>query len=107
MRRTSRVGSAAILAASWIALPALAASGAEQAAYQEFKRAQCHGADARTPAKGGISNIAGLDHSYLVRKTKQAVGEMSHADTLAGGCGEPPNDAQISSIADWVGRLPR
>jgi cytochrome c553 len=75
--------------------------------YQAFKCAQCHGDDAKTPAKTGTPSIAGLEPDYLVRKTKRMIAEVAHAEVAGPSCGEPMTEAQILSIAKWVSLQPR
>lgn len=76
-------------------------------AYQAFKCSQCHGYDAKSPAKSSTPNIAGLERVYVARKTKQMLAEHSHAEAAGPSCGEPPTEAQILSIAEWVSLQPR
>lgn len=94
------------------AIPLAATAGVAGAAdgrdaYQAFKCAQCHGGDAKTPAKTGTPSIAGLEAGYLVRKTKRALAEDNHVEVAGPNCGDTPTEAQILSIAEWVSLQPR
>lgn len=96
---------AALLPATTGALAAAGEDGRD--AYQAYKCAQCHGGDAKSPAKTGTPVIAGLEASYLVRKTKRALAENAHVEVAGPNCGDTPTEAQILSIAEWVSLQPR
>lgn len=76
-------------------------------AYQAFKCAQCHGGDAKSPAKSGTPSIAGLEPGYLLRTTRRMLAEHTHAEAAGPSCGEPPTEAQLRSIVQWVSLQPR
>ncbi|HNQ56333.1 MAG: hypothetical protein LC123_03515 [Burkholderiales bacterium] len=73
--------------------------------YAVFNCNHCHGDDGRTPKKAGVPKIAGLNSQYVAERTGKLVQAMSHKEAVA-GCAEPPTQAQIQSIAEWVSRQP-
>lgn len=74
--------------------------------YQQFRCADCHGADARARPGNNVAPLAGMDADHVFMKTKRFIESRAH-DNVLQGCGEPPSHIQIKKISDYLATLPR
>ena len=74
--------------------------------YQQFRCADCHGADAKKPFGKYNAKLAGMNPDDIYMKTKRFVESRSHEQVLQ-GCGEPPSHVQIKKISDYLATLPK
>lgn len=77
-----------------------------KALYEQFRCADCHGADAKTrPAKNALP-LAGMDPDHIFIRTKRFIESKAHENVMQ-GCGEPPSHVQIKKISDYLATLPK
>jgi cytochrome c553 len=90
------------------ALGALASSSASEGKllYEQFRCAECHGADAKASPAKNVPPLAGMNQDLIYTKTKRFVESRAHDNVIA-GCGEPPSTVQIKKISDYLATLPR
>lgn len=74
--------------------------------FEQFRCADCHGADARKRPAENVLPLAGMNPDHVYLKTKRFIEGRAHENVLQ-GCGEPPSHLQIKKIADYLATLPK
>lgn len=74
--------------------------------YDQYRCADCHGADAKVKPAKNVAQLAGMDPDHIFIKTKRFIETRAHDNVIA-GCGEPPSTIQIKKISDYLATLPK
>ena len=83
---------------------------AGKAAAQKYNCAACHGADYNSPVDPSYPKLAGQHADYLahalVAYQRGANAGNSRANAIMGGMAKPFSNAELQSMASYIGSLP-